>query len=467
MTAQGEGEAAPAVPPVRVGQEIRVPVTGLSSAGDGVARCHGLAVFVPFAIPGELVAARVTAVARSYARARLVEVLEASPHRVAPPCPVYHRCGGCQLQHVEYAAQLELKRRTLEDALARIGRVSCPVPPTLEAPSPWHYRSKLQSPVRTHPTRPGRLAGGCFAPFSHRLVPADSCLIQHPQNNRLLRAALEAAAEAGVPPYREEDGSGVLRHVVGRVAAATGRVLAGLVTNGPMLPGAGRVVARLRKRVPGLVGVVQNLNPRRTNVILGPSQRVLWGEGWIDDRLGGLSFRVSLASFFQVNPAQAERLFACALKLAGLQGGETVLDVYCGTGALGLLAAGAARRVVGVESEPSAVEDARRNAAINGVANLELLAGEAERVLPALARSGFSAQVAFLDPPRQGCRPEALAALAHIAPRRVVYISCSPATFARDIGLMGAAGYRPVLARPVDMFPQTCHVECVALLERA
>lgn len=451
-------------PPVRPGQEIEVTVHGLGSSGEGVARYEGLTIFVPGGAPGDRLLARVQEVKRNYARAALVQVLEPSPDRVTPVCPVAGECGGCPLQHIAYEAQLRLKRQQVVDALERLGKLSgVTVHPTLGMAEPWEYRNKAQFPVGW---RAGRVIAGFFAPGTHRIVDIERCAIQHPVANRILAAVKELAGRYGVPIYDEGTHTGVLRHVLARVGRRTGEAMAVLVTNGPEFPH-GRTIAReLMARIPELVSVVQNINPVRTNVVLGRESRVLAGRDSITDSIGDLEFSISPVSFFQVNPAQTEVLYGKALEYAGLTGSETVIDLYCGIGTISLFLARQCREVIGIEWVEEAVEDARENAARNGIRNVRFIAGDAAVEMPRLAAEGVRANVVVLDPPRKGCEEPVLEAIAQMAPRRVVYVSCNAASLARDLGRLAGMGYRTVEVQPVDMFPHTAHVECVARVER-
>jgi len=451
-------------PPVRPGQEISVTVHGLGSSGEGVARYGGLTIFVPGGAPGDRLLARVQEVKRNYARAALVAVEEPSPDRVAPACPVAGECGGCQLQHIAYAAQLRLKRQQVVDALERLGKLSgVAVHPTLGMAEPWGYRNKAQFPVGF---RSGRVIAGFFAPGTHRIIDIGRCEIQHPLGNRVLAEVKDLAGRFGVRIYDERSHTGVLRHVLARVGRGTGEAMAVLVTNGRDFPHGEAIARELMARIPEVVSVVQNINPARTNVVLGRESRVLAGRDSITDYIGDLRFSISPVSFFQVNPAQTEVLYGKALEYAGLTGTETVIDLYCGIGTISLFLARRSRAVIGIEWVEEAVADARENAARNGIANVRFIAGDAAVEMPRLAAEGVRADVIVLDPPRKGCDEPVLEALVRMAPRRVVYVSCNPASLARDLGRLAAMGYRTVEVQPVDMFPHTAHVECVARVER-
>lgn len=463
--ASAEASARPEAP-VRRNQRVRLAVTGLGSGGEGVGKVDGFTVFVDGALPGDEIEATIAEVKRNYAVGALRRVIVAAPERVAARCPAFPACGGCQLQHLDYRAQLRWKRQQVVDALARIGHLGeVPVHPCLGPDEPWFYRNKAQFPVGPAPGAGGAgLAAGMYARGSHRIIDLDECLIQHPLNNAIIRAAKRLAAKYGIVPYDEVGHTGCLRHILARVGSTSGEAMAVFVTNGAAFPGGRALAAELMREVPAVISVHQNINARRTNVILGEETRLLAGRETITDRIGRFEFAISPRSFFQVNPEQTETLYRKAVEYAGLTGRETVIDAYCGIGTISLFLAERAGRVHGIEIVPEAIADARANAARNGVANVEFHLGETERVLPRLRARGVRADVIVVDPPRKGCEPAVLEAFAAMRPRRIVYVSCNPATLARDLARLAELGYQTVEAQPVDMFPMTAHVECVALL---
>lgn len=449
--------------PVQVGERHAVAIEDLNTDGDGVGRVQDLVVFVPGAVPGDEAVVEVTEVGRRHGRARLVELTLPSPDRVVPPCPVAGMCGGCQLQAMDYPAQLRWKQRRVREALRRIGGLAhVPVGPVLGMREPWRYRNKAQYPVAN---AGGRLVIGFFARGTHQIAAADDCLIQDPLNVEVANLARSVLERLGVPAYDESTGRGVIRHVVVRASRAERTAMVVLVTNGPELPGRDAIVAGLTAH-PRVVSVVQNVNARRTNVIFGDETRVLWGAAHLEDRIGHVSFLVSPRSFFQVNGAQVEVLYEQVEHAAELSGRERVLDAYCGVGTIALYMAARAAEVVGIESVPEAVTDARRNAAHNGIANAWFYAGLVEEVLPGLLEEGRSFDVAVVDPPRRGCEPAVLEALARAEVARIVYVSCHPESLARDLARLDALGYETDHVQPVDMFPMTTHVECVARVRR-
>jgi 23S rRNA (uracil1939-C5)-methyltransferase len=472
--------------PVREGGEYVVDVAGLGHDGEGVGRYEGYTLFVPGALPGERVRVRVGKVKKQYGFASLLDVVEPSADRVAPPCAVYDACGGCQLQHLSYEAQLRAKRRIVVDALQRIGKLavasadSAPteaggspdaadrppviVHPTIGMADPWRYRNKVQVPIGE---QQGGLIGGFYEQGSHRIVDMDACLIQQEESDEIVLRVKRIGSALGLTAYREDTHTGLLRHVVVRTARRTGEIMVVLVTNGDRLPNAERLVEAIREAVPGVVSVCQNINTARTNVVFGGETRVLWGQEVIYDYIGDVKFAISPRSFFQVNPVQTEVLYGKALEYAALSGEETVIDAYCGIGTISLFLAKRARRVYGVEIVPEAIADARRNAELNGMPNVEFAVGEAETVLPRWLEEGVAPDVVVVDPPRKGCDPALLDTLLAMKPPRVVYVSCNPATLARDLRVLEDGGYRTVEVQPVDMFPHTVHVECCVLIERS
>lgn len=433
------------------------------AGGEGLARVDGRVVFVPGVMPGELVEASVLTVQKHHARALVQRVLEASPERVAPPCSVFGRCGGCTWQYLSPAGQLAAKRELVREALERLGGLhGLDVAPVVGMDEPWAYRAKAHWALGRVD---GRLRLGWYAPRSHDLVVPEACLIQADPLEEVRQVLEKALAPLGDALYDERTGRGWLRSAFARLAAGTGEVLVGVVGFSDEAPDGGAWVDRLRKALPCPATVVLNVHPEYGNKLLGSRTRVLYGTGRILERVGDLEFVLSATSFFQVNPRQTAVLFAILRELAGLTGQERVLDAYCGTGALGLAVAAGAREVLGIEVVSSAVSDARDNARRNGVAHASYCEGTVEGLLPELVASGWRPDVVLLDPPRKGLESSVIATLAEVRPRRIVYTSCEPATLARDLAAFVAAGWRVDAVRPLDMFPQTAHVETVVRLE--
>ena len=449
--------------PVRRGQGYEIRIERLGTSGEGVGRYENFTVFIPQALPNERVLTVIEEVKKTYARGRIQKILQESPARVTPLCEIYDECGGCQLQHLSYEEQLHAKRAQVVDALTHIGKLpQILVNETLRADAPWNYRNKMQFPIGLHKER---LVVGCFAQGSHRIINTENCHIQRSANNELANTVREVAEKLHIPVYNEDTHKGILRHIVGRVGRGN-ELMAVIVTATKQLPRAKDFVRLLRERLPHLVSVHQNIQTYRNNVIMGRDTELLWGRPTILDTLGRLNFHISPRSFFQVNTRQAERLYEQALTYADLHGTETVIDAYCGTGTITLFLAQKARKVYGIEIVQPAILDARKNARDNHVKNAEFIVGDATAVMPALYKQGISPDVVVVDPPRAGCTETVLRTFANMKPQRIVYVSCNPATLARDLAILKELGYLAQEVQPVDLFPQTSHVENVALLMR-
>lgn len=450
--------------PVQKGKTYEIKIHGLGSNGEGIGRYENFTVFVPFALPGETVEARVGLVKKQYATAKLTRIITPSADRVEPVCPVYDKCGGCQLQHLSYEAELREKRQQVADALTRIGHLNdVEVLPTLGAADPLGYRNKMQFPASGGK---GHLEIGCFAAATHRVIDVDSCAIQKEQNNQILTVLRDWMKQYKIPAYDEDRRTGIVRHIMGRVGVHTGDVMVCLVTACDMVPHMKDLVQMLRKEIPGLKSVVQNVNTRHTNVILGNKMRKIYGQETIKDTLGSLTYNISAQSFFQVNSEQAQKLYATAMEFAELKGHEIVADVYCGTGTITLAFAQKVKQAYGIEIVAPAIKDAVKNAKDNHIRNAEFILGDAAYKLPELIRDGVHPDIIVLDPPRAGCEEKVLSAIARTKPRRVVYVSCNPATLARDMAYLVEHGFKAVKAQPVDMFSRTHHVETVVLMSR-
>ncbi len=440
-------------------------VTGYSSDGLGVARLEGQVVFVAGALAGERCRVKLLKVNKKAAWGKAEEILAPSPARRAPDCPYFGRCGGCQLRHMSYEEELRFKRDKVDGVLARVGGLSLRTEEILGAADPLRYRNKVQFPVA--PNREGGADIGFFRARSHTVIPVDDCLLQPACTGPVRRALGEWMARYQVPAYDEQSRTGLIRHLYLRLNRRE-EMLCCVVANGPALPREGELVDLLRAAAPGLRGVVLNVNERDTNVILGERCRTLWGSGTLEEELCGLRFTLSVPSFFQVNLAQTERLYARAAEFARLTGGETVLDLYCGIGTISLaLAKWGAGRVLGAEIVPAAVDDARENARRAGLQDrTEFFCADAGQAAEMLAGRGLRPDVITVDPPRKGLSPQVIGAIVSMAPPRLVYVSCDPATLARDAALLAARGYEPVRAAAVDLFPRTAHVETVLRFDR-
>lgn len=434
-------------------------IEGYGSAGEGVARLEGQAVFVKGALAGEVCQVQLLKVGKSAAWGRVTQVLTPVPGRQSPDCPRYPRCGGCQLRHMTYAEELRFKRQKVQDALQRIGGWTGRVEKIHGAEAPDRYRNKIQFPVADGPRV------GFFRARSHEVIDAEDCLLQPLAATRLREAFKLWMERYQVPAYDERVHGGLIRHFYVRVNRR-GQSLCAVIANGTDLPHQEELVQALRRAEPDLAGVVLSVNQEKTNVILGKTHRCLWGRDYLEDTLCGLTFRLSVPSFYQVNREQAEVLYGRALAFAGLTGRETVLDLYCGIGTITLVMARQAKRAIGAEVIPAAVEDAKANAARNEVTNAEFLCADAAQAAQTLADRGLRPDVICVDPPRKGLAPAVIDAIVQMAPQRLVYVSCDPATLARDVKRMEEQGYVLQRAEAVDLFPRTAHVETVVLLSQ-
>ena len=443
----------------REGQLCRLVIDGYASDGAGVARLDGMVVFVQGGIRGEACDVRLTHVGRSALWGRVEEVVNPSPARIFPRCLHYTKCGGCQFRHMNYAEELEAKRIRVEDALRRLGGADIHVSAILGAEQVDRYRNKAQFPVAKGP----RI--GFYRPRSHDVIDVDDCLLQGEAAARLRGAVKEWMAEYSIPAYNERTFTGLVRHVYVRTNRA-GRSLCCLLVNGRGVPREAELVRALRRAEPNLAGVVLGVNEKHNNVILGDSYRTLWGEDFLSDTLCGLTFRLSVPSFYQVNPAQTEVLYGKALEFAGLTGAETVLDLYCGIGTISLVMARKAGMVWGGEVVPQAVDDAIANAQRNHIENARFLCADAGEAARYLEGEGVRPDVVCVDPPRKGLAEDVVDTIADMGPQRVVYVSCDPGTLGRDVKRFAGRDYTLKKAVAVDMFPRTAHVETVVLLSK-
>ena len=433
-------------------------IEGYSSEGLGIARIDGQVVFVHGAVRGELCRVLVMKVLKNAAFGKVTELLEPSPERREPDCPYYGRCGGCDFRHLSYREELWAKRQRVQDALTRLGGSDVEVEEILGAADPLYYRNKSQYPVSA-----GKV--GFYRARTHDVVDIERCLIQKPQADAAAAALRDYLRDFAVPSYDEKTGRGLLRHLYVRTNRR-GESLVCVLANGERLPHEEELIGRLRRAVPDCVGVVLGVNTRRGNTILGERYRTLWGADTLEDELCGLTFRLSVPSFYQVNRDQAEVLYRKAVEYAGLTGGELVVDLYCGAGTITQVMAGGAGRVIGAEIVPEAIEDARENARRNGIENVEFFCGDAAQLAADFAGRGLRPDVICVDPPRKGLAPEVIAAAAQMAPQRVVYVSCDPGTLGRDVKRFAEYGYRVQRAAACDLFPRCAHVETVVLLSK-
>ena len=434
-------------------------VESWSSDGAGVCRIDGRAVFVPGVIPGEIWEIRILKVTASAVYGRGERCIEASPDRLAPDCPAYPRCGGCALRHVTYARELEFKLERVNEAYKRIGGLTLQAEEILGAAETEGYRNKAIYAVSP------ALQPGFFRPRSHEVIPVERCRLQHPASDRAARAVCEFCRENGFAAYDEQSGKGLLRHIFVRTAR-DGLMQLTVVANGGFGAKTAELVNAVRAACPELSGVFLNVNKTRGNTVLAGEFHLLWGEATLSDVLCGARFALSPRSFYQVNPAQAERLYQAALSMAAPEGKGTVLDLYCGAGTISLCLARGASQVIGVEVVPAAVENARENALENGLHNVEFFCADAGEAAQELLRRGIRPDAVVVDPPRKGLSAQVIDAVCAMGPERVVYVSCNVATQARDLAIFAERGYAALRALAVDMFPRTEHVETVVLLQR-
>ena len=444
---------------------ITVTIEDLSSEGLGVGHYDGMAFFIKDTVIGDVAEAKIMKLKKTYGYARLIRLITPSPDRIAARCPVARQCGGCQIQAMRYSAQLRFKEAKVRNNLIRIGKFEHPpMEPIISMEEPFRYRNKAQFPVGM--SKDGRIIAGFYAGRTHAIIECEDCLLGVEENRVILDLVLEYMKEYHISPYEELTGKGLVRHVMIRKGFATGEVMVCLIVNGDSLPHVDALVERLRT-IQGMASITLNINREQTNVIMGREIKLLWGQPYIEDTIGSVRFRISPLSFYQVNPLQTEKLYNKALEYAGLTGEETVWDLYCGIGTISLFLAQRAKQVYGVEIVPAAIEDAKANAALNGMTNAEFFVGKAEEVLPEkYEKEGITADVIVVDPPRKGCEESVLATMIQMAPKRIVYVSCDSATLARDLKYLCHHGYELTRCCPTDMFGNSVHVETVCCLYR-
>ncbi len=442
---------------------VPLDIETVTVQGSGLGRYNSLAVFVPMTAAGDKIDAHILKVKSNCAFAKVEKIREESPDRIPPDCPAYAKCGGCVFRHMTYEAEAKLKEQFVHDVIKRIGKSQPEWEPIIAAPGRNAYRNKAQFPVARDENG---LKIGFFSAHSHRVTECRACPLQPSEFEAILNAFDKYITENGVSVYDEIAHRGLLRHIYIRKAEMTGEIMACAVINGKKLPNEQKLVETVRAACPQIASVVVNINTEKTNVILGKSCRTLWGADCITDVLCGLKFRISPLSFYQVNRSQAEKLYRKAAEYAAPSGDETILDLYCGAGTIGLTMAANAKRIIGVEVVPEAIEDAKINARLNSVDNAEFICGDAAKAAEELKARGVKPDTVILDPPRKGCEKALLETVAEMAPERVVYISCDPATQARDVEIFASLGYTAKKACPVDMFPGTGHVESVVLLSQ-
>ncbi len=444
---------------------VTLEIVDCGTDGEGIGKADGFTVFVKDAVIGDTVTAKIMKAKKNYGYGRLMEILKPSPYRVEPICPSARQCGGCQLQAVSYEEQKAFKEKKLRGHLERIGGFKeLPMEPLIGMDEPYHYRNKAQFPVGRN--KEGRIVTGFYAGRTHAIIENRDCALGIPQNKEVLDRVIAHMEKYNIAPYDEMTGKGLVRHIFVRYGFFTGELMVCLIINGQDLPHQKELVEKLGE-IPGMTSISLNINKKRNNVILGDKVKTIWGKEYITDKIGDISYEISPLSFFQVNPHQTWKLYSKALEYADLHGEETVWDLYCGIGTISLFLAQKAKFVRGVEIVPAAIEDARRNAHLNEIDNVEFFVGKAEEVLPReYEKNGVYADVIVVDPPRKGCDEMLLKTILKMQPKRVVYVSCDSATLARDLRFLCDNGYELKKVCGVDQFPQTVHVETVVLLSQ-
>ena len=444
-----------------LGEQYKITIEDLGHNGEGIGRVDGFTVFVDGGIPGDLVLAKIQTLKKNYAVGEILEIIDSSSDRIEPVCSSSSICGGCQIMHMDYKAQLEMKRKRVKENIQRIGKIDTIVHPTIGMDNPYEYRNKAQIPVGIVD---GKSILGFYKRGSHDIVGTDNCHIQSPINTEVIQIIKKYIDDNKVSVYNEKTRKGLIRHIVTKVGFTTGEVMVVIITNGSELPYKEELISALKNGISGLKSVIHNINDKNTNVIFGKETKVIFGEDKIVDYIGDLKFNISAHSFYQVNPVQTKVLYGKALEYANLTGAESVFDIYCGIGTISLFVAKKAKHVWGVEVVQSAISDAKENAIINNINNAEFYVGKAEDIVPKLYKQGIKADIVIVDPPRKGCEESVLETIVNMKPERVVYVSCNPATLARDLAFLNEKGYKVIEVQPVDMFPHTAHVECCVLL---
>ena len=444
---------------------IEVKIEDMGVDGEGIGKADGITLFIKDAVIGDVVQAKIMKMKKSYGYARLLEVLTPSPYRVEPKCPVSRPCGGCQLQALSYDKQLEFKENKVRNNLKRIGGFTdIPMEPIAGMKEPYHYRNKAQFPIGRD--KDGKLTAGFYAARTHSLIPVDECYLGAKINAPILGKILQIMEQEHIEPYDEKTHTGLVRHILIRFGFTTKEIMVCFILNGKKLPKQEKFIAALTE-IPGMTSISVNRNEKDTNVIMGEKTITIWGSDYITDYIGDIKYQISPQSFYQVNPAQTKVLYEKALEYAGLTSTETVWDLYCGIGTISLFLAQKAKKVFGVEIVPQAIADAKKNAALNDITNVDFFVGKAEEVYPSYVsehKEEAKAEVIVVDPPRKGCEESLLSTIVSMAPERIVYVSCDSATLARDLKYLCGHGYELKRVQAVDQFCQTGHVESVVLL---
>ena len=444
---------------------VTVKIEDMSHDGSGIGKADGYTLFIKDAVIGDEVEAKIMKTKKNYGFARLMNVLVPSPDRTEPKCPKARACGGCQLQFLSYEKQLEFKRNKVDGNLRHIGGFQdFAIEKVMGMDEPWRYRNKAQFPFGKD--KDGNIVTGFYAGRTHAIIPNRNCYLGVEENEKILDMIISYMEENHVEPYNEETGKGLIRHALIRYGFTTKEIMVCLIINGESLPKKERLIEKLTK-IQGMTSITANVNKKRSNVILGDKIIPLWGQDYITDYIGNVKYQISPLSFYQVNPVQTVKLYETALEYAGLTGKETVWDLYCGIGTISLFLAQKAKQVYGVEIVPAAIEDAKKNAELNGIENAEFFVGKAEEVLPReYEEKGIYADVIVVDPPRKGCDEALLTTMLEMKPERIVYVSCDSSTLARDLKILCGEGYELGRVAVCDMFPAGVHVETIVLLSK-
>ncbi len=448
---------------MEIGEIKTIKISDLAYGGDGVGKSSdGRAIFIPLTAPGDLVKAKITKIKKSYAFGELIEILKKGEARIDAPCPVYYDCGGCQLQHISYSKELELKKENIEELISRIGEIKdFKVNEAIFGVDDFRYRNKAQFPLEVD--KENKITAGFYKRGSHEVVPYHDCLIQHPLINRILKTTLKELNKFKISVYDEKSHSGLLRHLVIRVGVCTNQALLVFVTNGSYFAEKEIIAENLLKKIPELKGVVQNINQKRTNVIFGEENKVIRGRSYIREYINKIAYNISVRSFFQVNTLVAGKLYEQIKTYLGQSGKDTIIDAFSGTGSIALYLADKAKKIYAVESLSSAVKDGRENAVLNGIKNIEFIEGLVEEELDSIVKKDIIDTIIF-DPPRKGLDKKTIKLLKKVKIKKIIYISCNPATQARDLKSL-KSHYNLIEVQPVDLFPQTYHIESAALLK--
>lgn len=449
--------------PLKKNQDIEIEITGITTEGSGVGHYDGIAVFVPNTATGDVIDCHIIKTKKNYAIGKINHILKAAKSRIAPDCEVFSKCGGCVFRHINYTAECELKKQRVIDAFARLGHIEISPEEIIKSGRENRYRNKAQYPVREEN---GNIRIGFFAQNSHRVIDCSDCMLQPKEFAKIVSAVKKWIKKNRITVYNEETHKGLLRHIYIRKAFETDQIMVCLVINGHNLPKNDELIVSLLKCTDNIASITVNENTNDSNVILGKKCYTIWGSDYIEDILCGVRVRISPLSFYQINRDQAEKLYLKAAEYAELSENDTLLDLYCGAGTIGLSMARKVKNLIGVEIIPEAIEDAKINAEINNINNAEFICGDAPEAARILKERGIRPDVIIVDPPRKGCAAELLDTIDEMNPKRLVYISCDPATLARDCAILKEKGYEVQKVTPVDMFPKTSHIECVVRLCR-